>query len=144
MPVASAATIVNATTGRSSVTCSSRGTGMRSPTSASRPRWQQRRHASPAMPPAAASTRLSVSIWRTSRPRPAPSAVRTPTSRSRAALRASSRFATLTQATSSTSTTAPDQREQRGPELPDHLFLQRKSITVRPALRCGSSFSSSA
>ena len=37
-----------------------------------------------------------------------------------------------------------DQREKRRPELPDHLFLQRKSITVRRALRCGSSFSSSA
>ena len=38
MPVASAVTIVNATTGRSSATWSSRGIGMRSPTSASRPR----------------------------------------------------------------------------------------------------------
>ena len=37
-----------------------------------------------------------------------------------------------------------DQREQRRPQLADHLLLQRKSITVRRALRCGSSFSSSA
>ncbi len=71
-----------------------------------------------ATPPAAAMARLSVSIWRTNRARLAPSAVRMPSSRSRAALRASSRFATLTQATSSTSATAPTSAKSAGRSSP--------------------------
>ena len=52
-----------------------------------------------------ASTRLSVSSWRTIRRAPAPIASRTQISRLRAAERASSRFATFTHAISSTSPT---------------------------------------
>ncbi len=62
---------------------------------------------SPAAPPSSASIRLSVSIWRASRPRPAPNAIRTPISRSRAAARISRRLATLAQAMRSTTLTAP-------------------------------------
>ena len=54
-----------------------------------------------------ASTTLSVSSWRTSRIRPAPTAARTTISRPRAEARASSRLATLAQAISSTKATAP-------------------------------------
>ena len=70
--------------------------------------------ARPATPPASDSIRLSVSIWRSSRPRSAPSAVRSPSSRCRTVLRASSRFATLTQAISSTRTTAPERTMSAG------------------------------
>ena len=54
-----------------------------------------------------ANSRLSLSICRTTRALPAPSAMRTAISRSRAAARASRRFARLAQAISSTSSTAP-------------------------------------
>ena len=56
---------------------------------------------------AAPSKTLSVSSWRTIRPRPAPRAARTDISRARAVARASSRLATLAQAMSSTRVTAP-------------------------------------
>ena len=56
----------------------------------------------PAEAPSAESTTLSVSSWRTSRPRPAPSARRIAISRWRAAVRTSSRPATLAQAMHST------------------------------------------
>ena len=59
------------------------------------------------MPPAAPSTTLSVSIWRTSRRRGAPSAERTAISDSRDAARASSRFARFVHVISSTNDTAP-------------------------------------
>ena len=56
----------------------------------------------PLKPPAAASSKLSVSNWRTMRQRLAPIARRMANSRWRAAPRAISRLATLTQAISST------------------------------------------
>ena len=62
---------------------------------------------SPRAPPAAASTRLSTRSWRTRTVRPAPRAERTASSRSRSPERTSTRLATLTQAISSTSQTAP-------------------------------------
>ena len=55
----------------------------------------------------AASSALSVSNWRTRRPRPAPSAARMASSRSRASPRATPRFARLAHAIKSTSPTAP-------------------------------------
>ena len=63
------------------------------------------------------STRLSVNSCRTSRPCPAPSALRTAISRTRAAPRASSRFETLPQAMSRTKPTAPSRtsRSSRAP-----------------------------
>ena len=60
----------------------------------------------PARRPAPASSRLSVSICRDSRHRLAPMAARTASSRCRPMARASSRFATFTQATSNTMPTA--------------------------------------
>ena len=60
-------------------------------------RRPSRRRSRPRTPPAAESTRLSVSNWRINRARPAPSALRTASSRRRPAPRASSRLATLAQ-----------------------------------------------
>ena len=62
---------------------------------------------SPATPPQSASKRLSVRNCRIKRKRLAPSAARIAISRPREAVRASSRFATFTHATSSTMPTAP-------------------------------------
>ena len=60
--------------------------------------------------PNVASTRLSVSSCATMRDRPAPSAERTASSRARTLPRASSRFATLAQHSSSTNPTTPSRR----------------------------------
>ncbi len=61
----------------------------------------------PTRPPAKASSRLSVSNWRTRRVRPAPSATRTAISWARRVPRASRMLAMLAQAISSTKATAP-------------------------------------
>ena len=63
--------------------------------------------ARPTAAPQSESRTLSVMSCRTRRPRPAPSAVRTAISLSRAVARTSRRFATLAQAMSSTNATAP-------------------------------------
>ena len=63
--------------------------------------------ATPRPPPSVATSRLSVRSWRTNRSRPAPSAVRTTSSRWRTSPRASSRLARLAQAMSSTHSEAP-------------------------------------
>ena len=70
---------------------------------------------SPAAPPNSVSNRLSVSICATSRPRLAPSAALSASSRRRPAAATSSRFATFTLATSSTRPVAPStsQRARR-------------------------------
>jgi hypothetical protein len=70
--------------------------------------------ASPITPPISASSVLSVSSWRTSRPRPAPSAARIASSRLRRSMRDSIRFATLAQAISSTQPTAPSSTKSVG------------------------------
>ena len=71
-------------------------------------------------PPAIARSALSVSSWRTSRPRPAPSAARTAISGCRAPPFARAcRFATFAQAMSSTNPTAPEQHEQRRARIAD-------------------------
>ena len=84
---------------------------------ATRARVHQKATASPAVPPSRPSRRLSVRNCRTSRARPAPSADRTATSRVRDCARASSRFATLTQAISSTKVTAPSSTSSAGRTL---------------------------
>ena len=61
----------------------------------------------PALPPIVESATLSVSSWRTRRPRLAPIAVRTAISFCREIARESSRFAMLAQAINSTHATAP-------------------------------------
>jgi hypothetical protein len=69
---------------------------------------------SPTMPPPAASTRLSVDSWRSSRPRLAPSAPRTAISRSRTVARARSRCATFAHAMTSTNPTAANSARSAG------------------------------
>ena len=63
--------------------------------------------------------------WRSSRPRPAPSAVRTANSRWRVSARASSRFARFAHAISSTNPTARLQHPDRAAGAADDLFLHR-------------------
>ena len=74
---------------------------------------------------AAASTRLSVASCRTRRRPPAPSAARSAISCCRAVDRASSRFATLAQAMSSTNTTAPRSAYERRLGVLDDVVLER-------------------
>ena len=61
----------------------------------------------PPKPPSPVITALSVSSWRSRRPCPPPTAIRTANSGARRVQRASIRFATLTQAISRTNSTAP-------------------------------------
>ena len=68
----------------------------------------------PTAPPANASTRHSVNTCRTTRPRVAPIANRTATSRRRVVPRASRRFATFAQTMSSTTTTAASSTRSAG------------------------------
>ena len=68
-------------------------------------RLPQKAKSTPTAPPSAASSTLSVNSCRIRRQRPAPTASRTLISALRKAARASSRFATLAQAISSTSAT---------------------------------------
>ena len=99
------ATSAKASTAPSMCTSSSRGmSGGASASSAPRIHGDASTTSSP---PSAASTRASTIRWRTSAPRPAPSAARMASSRCRAIPRASSSDATLAQAISSASSTAP-------------------------------------
>ena len=96
--------------------------------------------ATPSAPPRSDSTRLSVSSWRTIRRRPAPSADRTASSRSRAVARASSRLATFAQQISSTKPTTPrNSIEVSLRSLPIMVSCIGSSATPRPALVCGNS-----
>ncbi len=107
---------VKAITGASMPISSARGS---SPgLSATTERTPQYASSRPSTPPASASSRLSVSSWRTSRSRLAPSAVRTAISFERAAARASNRLATLAQAMSSTNPTAPSSTSSAGRTSP--------------------------
>ena len=67
----------------------------------------QNASSTPSPPPITASSTLSVSSWRTSTPRPAPSAARIASSRARTVARAISRLATFATTISSTQSTAP-------------------------------------
>jgi hypothetical protein len=117
---------------------------MRSATSASSPRWNARASSRPPAAPTSASSTLSLSIWRISRPRRAPRAERTPISCSRTALRARSRFATFTQAMSSTSATAPASTGSAGRIWSTICSWMGTSVTDQPALRAGTSCASAA
>ena len=81
--------------------------------------------ASPARQPRAAISSASVTSWRARRPRPAPSAARTASSWPRPAVRASSRFATLAQATSSTQRGGAQQQRERGTRAAAQRLEQR-------------------
>ena len=105
-PTSTAAAAQNATTRASKVTVTDAGRTPAGITAGAAARIAAPT-AAPSTPPTAASTRLSVSNWRTTRPRPAPSAERIASSRDRAVARASSRLATLAQQMSSTKPTTP-------------------------------------
>ena len=81
--------------------------------------------AAPASVPAAASSRLSISICRTRRAREAPSAARTAISRAAPVARASSSPATFRHAVSSTSADGTEQHEQRRTVVAEHVVQQR-------------------
>ena len=92
----------------------------------------------PRAPPSAASTRLSVRICTTIRPRPAPSADRRASSRARPLVRASRRLATFAQHMSRTKPTTPssryDVRRTSGPMRP---VRSGSIVTPRPVLVAG-------
>ena len=96
----------------------------------------------PAAPPARARITLSTSAWRMSRQRGAPSAARTANSRSRDAARASIRLATLAQAMSSTSDTAPKTIRMVRREPPTTCSLSGTTVAPHPVSKAGSSDSS--
>ena len=98
-----ASTSANTSTRASSAIASCRG--MLSPPSVTKNRVAQYASRTPAMPPTNASTNASVTIWRISMPRPAPSAVRIASSFRRADVRPSIRLARFAQAISSTNPT---------------------------------------
>ena len=95
----------------------------------------------PSSAPTAASTSTSASVCRTTWARRAPSAVRTATSRVRSAARASTRLATLTQAMTSTSSTAASIMLSRPTvSLPMNSSTYGFTSTVMPSRRLGSSW----
>ena len=91
--------------------------------------------ASPAVPPTAASSRLSVSSCRKSCRRLAPSAARTASSRVRPTPRASSRFATFAHAMSSTNPTTPaNTSDVVLRSLPTSALCKGSIVTPQPLL----------
>ncbi len=96
--------------------------------------------ATPSPAPVTASTNTSTSVLRITWPRDAPRAVRTATSRVRSAARASTRFATLTQAMTSTSSTAASIALRR-PTVSEPMNSSTYGLTstVMPLRRFGSS-----
>jgi hypothetical protein len=86
--------------------------------------------------PAAESITLSVNNCRTSRAGDAPIAVRIESSRRRATLRESSMFATLAQATSRTSSTAPCSTSSIWRLFDERKSCSRYSRTSRCRLFC--------
>ena len=82
----------------------------------------------PAAPPSSASSRLSVSSWRTRRPLPAPSATRTASSRPRLEALAITRLAMFAQAISSTNADRPEQREQTAFDVPDDAVVEADQV----------------
>ena len=95
---------------------------------------------SPSAHPMADSTRLSVSSWRMTRRRPAPSAARMASSRVRTVARASSRLATLAQQMRSTKpTTARKSIDVSRSSRPTSASCSGSSATPRPVLVSGNS-----
>jgi hypothetical protein len=95
----------------------------------------------PSTPPRSASVPLSVRSWRTRRPRPAPSALRTASSRVRAEPRTSSRLATLTQAIrrrSPTAATAAHTVARASPVTSSGRGVRTGFIPRSAGGRCGS------
>ena len=128
---------VNASTVASMPTSSRRWIGKRSATTARRNPRPHHASSSPPNPPASERTRLSASNWRTSRPRPAPSAARTASSRWRAVARASRRLATFAQAMRSTKATAPASTKSAGRMSPVSCCRSGTTFDVHPVLKSG-------
>ena len=97
----------------------------------------EKARATPSAPPASPSTSASVTSCRASRPRPAPSAVRTASSRDLAVARTSIRFATFTQAIRNTSETAPSRTESAVRTPDTRLSARGMSRTPHPAFSLG-------
>ena len=105
-------------------------------------RQHMRSAARPESPPASApqqdSATPSVSIWRISRRRPAPSAVRMAISFCRVAVRASSRLERFAQTISITTPTAHASTSKRRPDAAADVFRQRGELAFKiVALRMG-------
>ena len=94
----------------------------------------------PAAPPASANKTLSVSICRTSRRRPAPSAARIAISLVREVLRASKRLATLAQAMRRTSATAPRRISRAARASPTSAVCRGTSRMLQPVFESGYCF----
>ncbi|PYQ18393.1 MAG: hypothetical protein DMF81_25045 [Acidobacteria bacterium] len=86
----------------------------------------------PRTPPARETSRLSVRSWRIKRPWLAPRACRTASSLARVAPLASSRFATLAHAISSTNTTAPIRTRSVDRVSPDAMVRSVMSWARHP------------
>ena len=105
MPVASDTRAAKASTPPSSAICPVRG--VKRPANATSRSSDSQARRTPSAPPASATSTLSVTSWRSRRPRLEPSAVRTAISRLRRSVRESARFATLADAMISTSSVTP-------------------------------------
>ena len=91
----------------------------------------------PSAPPAPASTRLSVNIWRTRRSTLAPIAARTANSVRRASARAISRFARLVHAISNTQSEAPMSAHSNVRDWPRSSSRQRNALALMSASSFG-------
>ena len=121
-PVTSATIIVKSTTRQIECDLIERGIAMRPPTIVSRPRCKRAATPRPAMPPAVARIRLSVSIWRTKRPRPAPSAVRMPDFACAGGASRQLQIGDIDARDKEHQRDRGHQRQQRRPDLADHLI----------------------
>ncbi len=133
MPQASDTAMVNAATRRSRSGRDEAGKRHRALRDQQR-RPRRARAAGPAAAPSAVSTQLSVISCRSSRPRPAPTAVRTAISRRRASDRAISRLATLAQAMSRTNATAAISVSSAGRSAPNSSTSSGLTSTPRFSL----------
>ncbi len=138
----SEAASANASADRSTVTSSSRGRSAGA--SASSAVTPHRAIRMPPAPASSASTMLSVSICRTSRIRPAPTAARTTSSRPRADARASSRFATFAHAINNTNPTAASSTNNVCLVSPTIISCSGTTATPLSPLLTGYSFDSRA
>ncbi len=134
-PVSSDTPIVNAITTGSTRTSARRGIPCGS--SATRASTPHTANSNPSAPPTTPRMTLSVSNCRTSRERPAPRAVRTAISLSRAAARASNRFATFTHAISSTKPTAPSRSQNALRISPTIASCRATAVMPTPSLLSG-------
>ena len=111
--------------------------GRAAPPSRTRAAVSQTAPSVPRAPPESASTTVSARKCRTMRPRDAPMAVRIATSRRRARPRASSRFATFTQASNRTNATATTSSRSGFRELPEMASASGTISSLQPVFFSG-------